>query len=215
MVNIGAGTGSYEPTDRWVVAVEPSAVMLAQRPSGAAPAVRAVAEHLPLPDGAADVGMAVLTLHHWSDWRAGLAELRRVARRLVIVTFDPAVHATTWIVDEYVPEIEELDAGRIPYRPLVEALDATVTDLPLTREFTDGLLGAYWCRPEAYLDPAVRSHMSGFVQVDPEVVGRAMSRLGADLASGAWADRHRHLATLDSYDAGFRLLVAEVGGPGS
>jgi SAM-dependent methyltransferase len=209
VVNVGAGTGSYEPADRRVVAVEPSAVMLAQRPAGAAPAVQAVAEHLPLPDGVADVALAVLTVHHWGDWRAGLAELRRVAGRVVVVTFDPAVHAATWIIDEYVPEIGTLDAGRIPFHPLVEALDATVTELPLTREFADGLLGAYWCRPEAYLDPEVRSHMSGFVQVDQGVVRRAMDRLGHDLASGGWAERHRHLATATTYDAGFRLLVSD------
>jgi SAM-dependent methyltransferase len=213
VVNVGAGTGSYEPVDRQVVAIEPSSVMLGQRPEGAAPSVQAVAEHLPLSDGMADAALAVLTMHHWDDWRAGLRELQRVAGRLVVVTIDPAVHADTWVIREYVPEIGELDAGRIPHAAIVEALGAEVTVLPLTRDFTDGLLGAYWCRPEAYLDPEVRSHMSGFVQVDPGVVDRAMDRLRSDLASGAWADRHGHLDDLDTYDAGFRLLVADA--PGS
>jgi SAM-dependent methyltransferase len=211
VVNVGAGTGSYEPVDRAVVAVEPSSVMLAQRPAGAAPAVRGAAEHLPLPDGAVDVAMAVLTVHHWDDWRAGLRELQRVGRRQVVVTFDPAVHADTWIIRDYVPEIGELDAGRIPHAAIVEALHARVVDLPLTREFADGLLGAFWCRPWAYLDPEVRSRMSGFVQVDRGAVDRAMERLADDLRSGAWERRYPELAGRAAHDAGFRLLIS---GPG-
>jgi SAM-dependent methyltransferase len=211
VVNVGAGTGSYEPADRAVVAVEPSGVMLAQRPAGAAPAVRAVAEHLPLGDGVADAALAVLTVHHWSDWWAGLAELRRVAARQVIVTFDPGVSADQWVIRDYVPEIADLDAGRVPYAAMVDALGAEVSVLPVGRAFPDGLLGAFWCRPEAYLDPVVRSRMSGFAQVDPAAVDRGMARLAEDLRTGEWARRNAGLDTLDEYDAGFRLLVA---GPG-
>jgi SAM-dependent methyltransferase len=194
-----------------VVAVEPSGVMLGQRPAGAAPAVRAVAEHLPLPDGAADAALAVLTVHHWSDWWAGLAELRRVAPRQVVVTFDPAVSATQWVIRDYVPEIADLDAGRVPYAGMVDALGAEVSVLPVSREFPDGLLGAFWCRPEAYLDPVVRSRMSGFAQADPGAVDRGMARLADDLRTGEWARRNAGLDALEEYDAGFRLLVA---GPG-
>ena len=104
VVNVGAGTGSYEPADRPVVAVEPSPVMICQRPPGAAPVVRAVAEALPLPTGPSTPRLAVFTVHHWTDVRAGLGEMTRVARRLVILTFDPVVHATFWLLQDYLPE---------------------------------------------------------------------------------------------------------------
>lgn len=209
-MNVGAGTGSYEP-DRRLVAVEPSGVMLAQRQAGAAPAVRATAEHLPFADGAADAALAVLTVHHWHDWWAGLGELMRVAPRQVIVTFDPEVSANQWVIRDYVPEIAGLDSGRVPYAAMVEALGAEVAVLPVSRGFPDGVLGAFWCRPEAYLDPVVRSRMSGFAQVDPAAVERGMARLADDLRSGAWARRNAELHGLEAYDAGFRLLVAGAG----
>jgi SAM-dependent methyltransferase len=208
VINVGAGTGSYEPADRRVVAVEPSGVMLAQRPTGSAPAIQAVAERLPLPDGVAEAALAVLTVHHWNDWGAGLDELRRVARRRVVVTFDPAVSSDQWIVRDYVPEIADLDSGRVPYAAMVEALGAEVTVLPVSRDFTDGLLGAFWCRPQVYLDPGVRSRMSGFALVDPAAVDRGMGRLADDLRTGAWGRRYPDLAELEEYDAGFRLLVS-------
>src|SRR5580704_8329399 len=89
VVNVGAGTGSYEPSDRWVLAVEPSATMRAQRPPGAAPVIAARAEALPFDDGAVDAAMACVTIHHWEPPDAGLAELRRVARGPVVVfTFE-------------------------------------------------------------------------------------------------------------------------------
>lgn len=211
MVNVGAGTGSYEPPDRVVVAVEPSAVMLAQRPAGAPPALRGAAEALPLPDGAVDAALAVLTVHHWDDQRAGLAELRRVARRRVVVTYDPAVHTNQWVVRDYVPEIAELEADRLPYAEVIEILEATPMVLPLTRQFADGLLGAFWCRPWAYLDPEVRAHMSGFAKVEPAAVDRGMARLAEDLASGEWARRNADLTGAATFDAGFRLLVSSAG----
>ena len=153
--------------------------------------------------------LAVLTVHHWGDWRAGIDELCRVARRRVVVHFDPSHHDRQWLIRDYVPEIGDLDASRNSFDAVVDRLRAEVTVLPLSREFTDGVIGAYWCRPHAYLDPEVRSHMSGFAQIDPSVVDAAMARLADDLRSGAWARRNAALADLTSFDAGFRLLVSD------
>lgn len=211
MINVGAGHGSYESGGRRVIAVEPSEVMLAQRPPGAAPAIRAVAEQLPLVDQAADAALAVLTVHHWDDWRAGIDELCRVTRRRVVVHFDPSHHDEQWLIRDYLPEIAALDASRNSFDGVVDRLGAEVTVLPVGREFNDGIIGAYWCRPHAYLDPEVRSHMSGFAQIDPSVVEAAMARLADDLRSGAWARRNAALADLTSFDAGFRLLVSDGG----
>jgi SAM-dependent methyltransferase len=208
VINVGAGHGSYEPADRTVVSVEPSTVMLAQRPAGSSPAIRAVAEHLPLADDAGEAALAVLTLHHWDDWRAGIDELCRVAPLRVVVHFDPTHHDRQWLIRDYVPEIGVLDARRNSFDQVVNRLKAEVSVLPLSRDFRDGVIGAFWCRPHAYLDPAVRSHMSGFAQIDPSVVEAAMLRLADDLESGAWARRNADLADLQSFDAGFRLLVS-------
>ncbi len=208
VLNVGAGAGSYEPTDRPVVALEPSELMIAQRSPVAAPVIRGMAEHLPFADRSAGAVLAVLTNHHWSDEIAGFAELRRVAPLRLVLTFDPVVHMDQWILRNYVPEIAAFESGRPGFDEIVGLLAADVTVLPLTRSFEDGVLGAYWCRPYAYLDPAVRAHMSGFARLEPEVVERAMGRLRADLESGAWEARHGSLADLDSFDGGFRLLVS-------
>jgi Methyltransferase domain len=181
-LDVGAGSGSYEPDDRRVVAVEPSTVMIGHRPVGSAPVVRGVAEALPFPDHAFDAALAVLTTH-------------------------PIVHAEQWVVREYVPQIAALDAGQ-SLAEMADLLGAEAHILPLTRDFEDGVLGAYWCRPRAYLDPQVRQHMSGFAKLDPAVVDRGMRRLQADLDSGSWAQRHAALDDLETYDAGFRLLVS-------
>jgi hypothetical protein len=210
VLNVGAGAGSYEPRDRLVVAVEPSELMISQRPPGAAPVVRGVVEALPFGEGGAGAALAVLTNHHWTDEVDGFAEVCRVAPLRVVVTFDPAVHLEQWIVRDYVPEVAALDAGRPSFDEIVGLLAADVTVLPLSRSFEDGVLGAYWCRPFAYLEPAVRAHMSGFARLDPVVVDRAMRRLGADLESGAWDARYDSIAELDSFDAGYRLLVSRA-----
>jgi hypothetical protein len=210
LLNVGAGAGSYEAAGRAVVALEPSWLMIAQRPPGAAPVVRGVAEHLPFARGAGAAVLAVLTNHHWSDEPAGFAELCRVAPLRVVLTFDPSVHMQQWIVRDYVPEIAAFDDGRPSFDEIVGLLAAEVRVLPLTRTFEDGVLGAYWCRPSAYLDPAVRAHMSGFARLDPVVVDRAMRRLRADIESGRWDARYGSLAELDVFDAGFRLLVSRA-----
>lgn len=209
VVNVGAGTGSYEPDDRWVVAVEPSTTMLAQRPEGSAPAVQAVAERLPFPDGAFDAALAVFTVHHWRDIGAGLAELRRVAARQVLLVFEPM--GDLWLVDDYFPEVKVLPTERRAPTPdsLRAHLDVrSVASLPVPADCVDGFTGAYWNRPEAYLDPSIRAGMSSFAQLDEAVVERGAARLRADLASGAWDERHGHLRALAELDIGYRIVVA-------
>jgi hypothetical protein len=206
VLNVGAGAGSYEPTDRAVTAVEPSPVMIAQRPSGAAPVVRAVAEALPFPADRFDAALALLTMHHWTDQVAGCAELRRVAERAVMFTFDTDV--LPWIAVDYLPEIIGQDQFRFP--PIQEVaswLDAEVMVVPVPHDCTDGFTGAYWARPEAYLDPEVRAGMSAIRNLDPAVVDAGINRLRDDLESGAWDDRHGHLRTRPALDLGYRLLV--------
>jgi SAM-dependent methyltransferase len=210
VVNVGAGAGSYEPPDRPTVAVEPSAEMIRQRPPGSAPVVRGVAEALPLPDGAVDAALAVLTTHHWTDAPAGLAELRRVAHRQVVLTWDPGVVGRFWLVADYVPEIAVHEAGLATLDTVRSGLaPATVTPLAVPRDCTDGVLAAHWGRPEAYLDPGVRAGMSGLSLLPADVVGRAVARLASDLASGAWRARHGHLLDLEALDVGYRLVVGD------
>jgi SAM-dependent methyltransferase len=210
VVNVGAGTGSYEPPERRVVAVEPSVTMLEQRPPGAALAVRGVAEALPFVDGAFDAAMAVLTVHHWTDLEAGLAELRRVARRQVVLTFDPSALGDLWLVRDYLPEIAALDAERLPSTDRVVAAlgDVEVRSLPVPRDMEDGMLAAFWARPEAYLDPQVRAGMSIFALMDEAIVEAAMARLRSDLEDGTWACRNAELLELGAFDNGYQLLVA-------
>ncbi|MGA6167216.1 methyltransferase domain-containing protein [Amycolatopsis magusensis] len=209
IIDVGAGTGSYEPPDRTVLAVEPSAEMVRQRPAGASPAVRALAEALPVRDRAADAALAVLTVHHWTDWRGGLAELRRIAPRQVVLAYDTRLHAEFWFVREYVPEIADLERGRPSAPDIAAELDAeSVLPLPLPWDFTDGVFPAHWRRPAAYLDPRVRRACSALAQTDPAAVERGVRRLREDLDSGRWHEQHRDLLALDRWDAGFRLIVA-------
>jgi SAM-dependent methyltransferase len=211
IVDIGAGTGSYEPADRSVLAMEPSAEMVRQRPPGAAPAVRAIAESLPLRDNTFDAALAVLTVHHWTDWRRGLAELRRVAPLRVVLAYDTGLHADFWFVRDYVPEIADLERGRPSADDIADELGAeSVTPLPLPWDFTDGVFPAYWRRPAAYLDPRVRRSCSALAQTDPAAVDRGISKLRTDLETGHWQERHHDLLTQDEWDAGFRLIVSRT-----
>lgn len=210
VLDVGAGAGSYEPADLTVVAVEPSTVMIAQRPAGAAPVVRGVAESLPIADGAVDVAMALLTHHHWSDPARGFAELRRVSRRQVVLTWDP-VHVAErfWFVRDYLPEVSERERGLGTVEAAVNGLGrgATVRPVPVPADCTDGFLAAFWGRPHAYLDPAVRAGISGLALLAPAVVDRAVRRLAADLGDGTWSRRYGHLGALAEFDAGYRLVV--------
>jgi SAM-dependent methyltransferase len=209
VVNVGAGTGNYEPPDREVTAVEPSAVMIAQRPPDAAPAVQASAEALPFEDDGFDAAMAVLTIHHWSDWRAGIEEMRRVARRLVVLSWDPSFARRLWITAEYFPHAGAEESTFPSLADQAGAVRATrVTTVPVPHDCRDGFYGAYWRRPEAYLDPEVRAGVSVLAQRTPAELALGLERLRADLESGVWAERHADLLELDELDLGYRLLVA-------
>jgi SAM-dependent methyltransferase len=211
VLNVGAGAGSYEPPGRDVTAVEPSAVMRAQRPAGAAPCVAATAESLPFEDQSFDAAMAISTVHHWPDPIAGLREMRRVARRVVVLTFDASDaewRQRFWLTRDYLPEFAGLLAGRPPLPGLARAIGARVEPVPVPWDCADGLFEAYWRRPGAYLDDHVRRGVSVWARVGPQAEQRAVRSLRADLASGRWAERNRDLMTLDAADLGLRLLIA-------
>jgi SAM-dependent methyltransferase len=212
VVNVGAGTGSYEPAGRDVTAVEPSATMIAQRPPGAAAVVQAAAERLPFPDGSFDAAMAVWTVHHWDDPAGGLRELRRVARdRIVVATWDPAFRGEFWLLSRYLPEIRDRDAARFPaIAAIARALggSTSVAPIPIPRDCVDGFTGAFWARPEAYLDPVVRAGMSTLAAVGGETLAGGLERLAADLDSGAWDARYGQLRLRAECDLGYRLVVA-------
>ena len=216
VLNVGAGAGAYEPPDREVVALEPSEVMIAQRPPASAPVVQGRAEELPFEDGSFDAVMAILSDHHWTDRRRGFAELRRVARgRVVLFNANPAEADLFWLTTEYLPEFLDLIPPR--YRgpgaweeELRTALgSARLTPVPIPHDCTDGFYGAFWRRPEAYLDADVRAGVSVFPQLPSGVVNRAVQALRADLETGRWQERHRELLTMDELHLGYYVFVAE------
>ena len=212
VVNVGAGAGSYEPYHLRVTAVEPSPAMIRQRAPGTAPVVRAVAEHLPFADASFDAALAVLTLHHWTDRAGGLAELARVARRrVVILTWDPSCRDLFWLTTEYLPAIVDHDLPRFPRLPDIarcfKAMDAHPVLVP--HDCVDGFLGAFWRRPDAYLDPGVRRGISTFGLLSSGAVDEGLARLAADLEEGRGDARFGDLRTRDNADLGYRLLVAE------
>ena len=211
VINIGAGTGSYEPSDRAVIAVEPSKLMVGQRPKTAAPVVMAAAENVPIASGWADLTMTLLSLHHWTDWRAGISEMRRLASRRLVLTYDPELHASFWLLRDYLPEVAASERTRTPrVEDIAEALggDVEIIALEVPWDCVDGVLPAHWRRPAAYLDPQVRAHCSGLAQADQRVVERAVKELTKDLDSGAWEQRNKDLVELNSFDAGFRLVAS-------
>lgn len=216
VVNVGAGSGDYEPTDMAVIAVEPSQQMIDQRPSRRAPALLGVAEQLPVADKAADAALAVLSDHHWSDRPAGLGELRRVARRrVVVVNADPGLADLFWLTRDYLTSFYDLIP--IPFKQsgawqasLEAALGpVTIQALPVPHDCRDGFYQAYWRRPDAYLSALVRANISVFHRLDPADVRHAVQRLEADLASGVWARANAHLLNQGELDVGLRIAVAE------
>jgi SAM-dependent methyltransferase len=210
VLNVGAGTGSYEPTDRRVVAVEPSAVMLAQRPASAAPAVKASAEALPFADDEFDAAMAVLSVHHWTDRRRGLKEMRRVARGPVVLCVRVA-EASPWCwLYDYFPATAELVAGRETLLGDYEAVLGPVEQrrVPIPGDCVDGFEAAYWKRPGAILDPEVWRAMSALALIPEPERAEGMRRLRADLESGEWEHRWSGLLELDELDLGYAVLVA-------
>ena len=211
VLNVGAGTGSYEPTDRDVTAVEPSAVMRAQRRAGTAPCVAASAENLPFDDGSFDAAMAISTIHHWPDPIAGLREMRRVARRVVVLTHDTDDAAWLhrfWLTRDYLPEVGDMIADRPSVDQLAGAIGARLEPVPIPWDCVDGFFEAHWRRPEAYLDEQVRRGVSVWARVGLVAERRAVNALRDDLASGRWAERNRELLDLDAAELGLRLLVA-------
>jgi SAM-dependent methyltransferase len=208
VINLGAGAGAYEPADREVLAIEPSAVMRAQRPPGAAPAIDARAEALPFPDGAFDASMAVLTDHHWEDRAGGLREMRRVAARAVLFTFDPSYIEAFWLTRDYIPGFRDLPGMRL--EEIVEHFGATrVEPVPIAADWEDGFLMAFWRRPHAYLDETVRAGISVFARLGDAEVREFVAQLRADLESGEWERRNAELFERDEMDFGYRLVIAD------
>lgn len=211
VLNVGAGAGSYEPDDRRVTAVEPSPTMIAQRPpSVTGEVVQTVGGALPFPDRTFDAATALLTLHHWPDPVAGLGEVRRVTTGpIVVFTFDHAVSSAQWLVADYFPTMAAFDTHLPAPEALAAALgDGTVEVLPVPHDCVDGFMHAWWRRPEAYLEPDVRAAISGLARLPDDEVAAGVEQLRADIASGAWADRHADLLDRTELDAGYRLVVS-------
>ncbi|MEN3361727.1 MAG: hypothetical protein V7637_5709 [Mycobacteriales bacterium] len=210
VVNVGAGAGSYEPPDRYVVPVEPSAAMRAQRPPHLAPALNATAERLPFDDGSFDAAMAMITVHQWADVDAGLRELRRVARGpVVVLTFDGTALDALWL-GEYAPELFAAESRRYPAIGSIAALIGSRTDVrpvPVPIDCADGFTEAFYARPEAFLDARVRKAQSAWGFVDPAAERRAVDHLRADLRTGAWDARHGHLRDQPTFTGSLRLLT--------
>jgi SAM-dependent methyltransferase len=209
VLNVGAGTGSYEPSDREVTAVEPSAVMRAQRPAGAAQCVAATAENLPFEDQSFDAAMAFATVHHWLNPIAGLLEMRRVARRVVVFTCettDRSWRRRFWLTRDYLPEVAASQVGLAS--DLARAIGARMEPVLVPWDCADGFFEAYWRRPEAYLDERVRRGISVWAKVGPDAEQRAVRTLRDDLASGRWAERNHDILDLEAAELGLRLLIA-------
>lgn len=214
VVNIGAGTGSYEPLDREVIAVEPSEVMIRQRPAGAAPCLQGSAEALPLEPGSADAAMAILSAHHWTDLDQGFREMARVARRRVVLLTWVPDGAPFWLVEDYFPEMAINDRQMFPSAAVLTAMleriigPVQMAPVPIPHDCSD-TYAAYWRRPDAYLDADLRSAMSAFARIDADA---GLARLRADLSSGRWAERNGHLLSRDALDLGYRIVRCEIGG---
>lgn len=210
VVNVGAGSGNYEPTDRDVVAVEPSVQMLEQRAARTTPSVRGVAEHLPFPDGAFDVAMAVLTVHHWSDPAAGLREMARVSERQVVFFYEPLRKHDFWGL-KYFPAALDLPTEKDPPGEELLCEHLRLQDIRrvlVPSDCQDGFGAAFWSRPEAYLDPAVQAGMSWLAMLPTAARRRGAERLRADLDSGEWDRRFGHLRRQAEFDGGYRIAVA-------
>jgi SAM-dependent methyltransferase len=209
VLNVGAGTGSYEPSDRDVTAVEPSSIMRAQRPAGAARCVAACAESLPFEDQSFDAAMAIATVHHWHDPVAGLREMQRVARRVVVFTCDTSDSSWRcrfWLTRDYLPEVAASRVGLAT--DLARAIGARMEPVLVPWDCADGFFEAYWRRPAAYLDEHVRRGISVWAGVGSDIEQRAVGSLRDDLESGRWAERNRGLLDLESAELGLRLLIA-------
>jgi SAM-dependent methyltransferase len=205
VLNVGAGTGGYEPSGRRITAVEPSAEMIAQRPPSDATVIQGSAEDLPFDDRSFDAAMASLTIHHWSDKPKGVAEMRRVTcGKIVFLTYDPAFRGF-WLAD-YFPALVTLDEGQMPTMADFGSWlgPVSISPVPIPHDCTDGFLAGYWRRPAAYLDERVRAAMSSFWALGDVFEG--LAKLADDLDSGEWERRYAHLVGLDALDCGYRLV---------
>jgi SAM-dependent methyltransferase len=213
LLNIGAGAGSYEPEDRYVLAIEPSASMRAQRPAHLAPAIHGVAEKLPLDDQSVDASMALVTVHQWPDLQKGLSELRRVTRdHIIVLTFDGDALDRYWLVD-YVPELMGVERGRYPAIDSICKMLGGKTDVqtvPIPIDCVDGFTEAFYARPEQFLDPAVRRAQSAWGFVTQEVQERFVRQLGDDLQSGAWEKRYGNWRARPYFEGSLRLIVSHL-----
>jgi SAM-dependent methyltransferase len=210
ILNVGAGTGNYEPDDRSVIALDPSLTMLKQRRAEAAPCVCGMAETLPFRDHAFDAALAILTVHHWGDMQRGIDELRRVSDRQVVLTFEPSFTAELWLVCDYFPEVVDLPTERrLPDTETLRrwfGVPTTVAPVLIADDCIDGFAGCYWNRPEAYLDPHIQDGMSMFAHLDPAARRRGTEQLRADLASGRWDEKYGASRRQTEIDLGYRLL---------
>lgn len=208
VLNVGAGAGSYEPPDREVIAVEPSATMRAQRPPGAPRCVAGRAEALPFPADSFDVAMTAFSDWFWADQRAGFAEMRRVARaRVLVLTLDRSVAEEFWLSREYLPHAHELWGSF--GATLANLGDCEAVVVPVPADCADGFFHAFWRRPHAYLEPSIREPMAVFRRLPHGETEAGLRRLSHDLATGAWQDRHGRLCEREALDLGYRLLVSE------
>lgn len=210
VLNVGAGTGSYEPTDRYVLAVEPSSTMRAQRPPTSAPSLVGVAEDLPFDDDSFDLTLAILTVHHWGDIERGVSELRRVGRRTIVLSYDMRIQRSFWLTRDYIPEIAEAEITRVPSIEKLHSLlePAEIKPMPVWHDHEDGVMTAYWQRPDCLLEPKVRLSCSALRLTNHESVSRGLGRLSKDLLSGEWDRKYGALREQKTYDAGFRLIAA-------
>jgi SAM-dependent methyltransferase len=214
IANVGAGAGAYEPCDREVLPIEPSEQMIAQRSPELATAIKGHAECLPLDSDSVDAAMACMTLHHWADWRIGVQELRRVARkRVVIFTYDHSYAGRFWLLRDYLPKLARLDSASFPgihEQCVATGDDVRVEPVPIPHDCEDGFLAAYWRRPEAYLDDQIRAGMSAFQLPGAEQLLDGLQDLAEDLQTGRWEDRNHDILEREELDLGYRLLVTEL-----
>ena len=210
ILNIGAGAGSYEPVEANLVAVEPSAKMIAQRKTDSHPVEQACAEKLPFADASFSHAMTVLSMHHWEDRAKAFAEINRVATdKFIAITWDPSAEPF-WLTRDYFPQIHSMDMELFPgVSTLAEFFDAvSVTPIPIPEDCLDGFLAAFWKRPQAYLDSSVRQSISAFAKIaDPD---SGLEKLAADLESGVWEHNNADILSQSELDAGYRLVVARI-----
>jgi SAM-dependent methyltransferase len=214
VLNVGAGTGSYEPADKFVIAVEPSSVMRAKRLAlGRYPAVNAKADDLPFDDKSFDAVMAVLTVHHWPDLKSGLSEVKRVSKKkITILTYDPEMLDIFWNA-KYFPQLIEIERSRYPKLDRIAECvgkDITITGIKIPFDCTDGFQEAFYGRPEAFLQAEVRNAQSAWGLLDKELESKYVKRLSDDLESGEWDRLYGYHRMLPEFEGAFRMLEVDL-----